>query len=456
MVLRRLCPLGLYTFAALNNILTEAAPLPAIRPVGLTNRAPRFGRPHPRQDEIGSLVANITGQTASDPAALAQTLGSLFGGSDNSSSPTPTVSDDPLSQAADTSLPSITALDGAPSAAFGDPLGVNASDSDESIVSQFTSTATYPAPTGDLGNDPWALLSQIVGALPTSLPLSDPTGEDVGDSSSPSGMAPQQLINCAETYTVVAGDTCDAVSSVFGLSLVEFLRMNPSVGAACMNLQLGQEYCVRRSAGGSEDAHDEDGGYRQNTVVNINNYPGNYPAIAPPGGVVAPAIPSAPSASTADLPVPLPLPPTTPGLNSTDTSSTDDPSLNSTDSSSSTTADPSLDSTDSSSTGLNSTASITGHSSALNSTGTASSGTSDPESSPLLAGDPSSGDDTLATVTSLDTPVATPALNGTDTSAAGDENEESADDDATGMAARASASSGPKKVEMEWKVEEDF
>ncbi|KAJ7642288.1 hypothetical protein B0H17DRAFT_1216430 [Mycena rosella] len=49
-------------------------------------------------------------------------------------------------------------------------------------------------------------------------------------------------------YTVVSGDTCATICSVFDLSAADFLRMNPSVGAACMNLQNGQEYCVQRGS----------------------------------------------------------------------------------------------------------------------------------------------------------------------------------------------------------------
>ncbi|KAJ7037535.1 hypothetical protein C8F04DRAFT_414418 [Mycena alexandri] len=473
-VLRRLGPMGFYTFAALNTmpISTEAAPLAVSRP---NTRAVRYGRPHPRQDDIASLVGNITGQTVSDPAALAQTLGSLFNASASSATtvtdtPSPTISGLLSQITANASVPSMTTSGDTPSAT------ASASDFSfgDSILSQFTSTATYAVPTDDGAGDAWSLLSQIVGAIPTSLPSIpvsiDPTGEVAGDfggtgSSSWSsagvvapganpdgvgtgvplgsgatshgygGMASQQFDGCAETYTVVAGDTCDAVSSVFDLSPVEFLRMNPGVGAACMNLQLGQEYCVRRSAGHEYDdegdkGEDEGGGYRQKTVVHIHNHP--WPGMLPQGVPVPLAIPSSSPFTSTDG-VPPPPPPTLP---------TSDPSLNST------MADPSRNATDSSSTtdppGFNSTTPGDSASHSMASNSTVRMG---------IAGGTSTWTD--ATLASESTDQLLDG-SGNATSAAGADNALSARESTSASSGSGSSPSPKKKVEVEWKVEEDF
>ncbi|KAJ7785739.1 hypothetical protein B0H16DRAFT_1753596 [Mycena metata] len=495
-VLRRLSLLGFYTFAALDTMPTfsKAAPLAASRP---NIRAVRYGRPHSRQDDIASLVGNITGQTVSDPAALAQTLGSLFNPSATTGTPSPTISGLLSQITANASVLSITTSDDAPSAAASD---LDSSFGD-SILSQFTSTAAVPIPTDDGADsgagDAWSLLSQLVGAIPTSLPSMPvspyPTGEAAGnfggtDGSSWSSEGPgansygvgtflplgsgatshkhgghryggmasqQQLDDYAETYTVVAGDTFDAVSTVFDLSPVEFLRMNPSVGAACMNLQLGQEDCVRRSAGGGYGYDDKE------TVVHIHNHP--WPGMPPQAVHAPPAIPSGgPFTSANGLPVPLP-PTSTPAL------PTSDPNLNAT-----MATDPGIGSTafggvsDFGSSGFNST--IPGDLTAFNSTmaiaggNSTNSGVSNASASNSSAGDLlDHGSSSLENATSSasgGSPLSTPALNGTDTQTLADVGlNGGADATGSGMAAREPASSpgsSRKKVEVEWNVEEDF
>jgi LysM repeat protein len=47
---------------------------------------------------------------------------------------------------------------------------------------------------------------------------------------------------CAQTYTVVSGDTCYAIYTKYGLTEAEFLALNPSIN--CGSLQVGQVVCV--------------------------------------------------------------------------------------------------------------------------------------------------------------------------------------------------------------------
>ncbi|KAI2466152.1 carbohydrate-binding module family 50 protein [Annulohypoxylon bovei var. microspora] len=55
---------------------------------------------------------------------------------------------------------------------------------------------------------------------------------------------PGTVSNCAACYKVVEGDTCYAVAAAKGITLANFLLWNPSINAACTNLQLGYNYCV--------------------------------------------------------------------------------------------------------------------------------------------------------------------------------------------------------------------
>ncbi|KAI1459302.1 carbohydrate-binding module family 50 protein [Annulohypoxylon moriforme] len=60
----------------------------------------------------------------------------------------------------------------------------------------------------------------------------------------PAPTQPGLATNCKACYKVVEGDTCYAVANSKGISLANFLAWNPSINAACTNLQLGYNYCV--------------------------------------------------------------------------------------------------------------------------------------------------------------------------------------------------------------------
>ncbi|KAJ7922959.1 hypothetical protein B0H13DRAFT_1865289 [Mycena leptocephala] len=348
MVLRRLAPLSFCAFVVLlhTTLISEAAPLAA-----------RFQ--HPRQDEIASLASNITGQTVSDGAALAQTLGSLFGDNSSATADTPsaTLSDSSAEITGSASVPSLSLSDDTPSPTISDS---ETNPTTEDTWWQLTSTSTIALPTGG-GSDAEDVLSQLAGALasilPSILPTSDPNSGSWPSSSGSEGpgndpiaggfpwgsvpQGPQQPPDCAETYTAVAGDSCEAISSIFDVSPVDFLRMNPTVGAACTNLEIGQMYCVRRGSAQQPSSAPQGPGSGQPGMTP----PGSFPPV-PPGtpqsGVTPPSVPSTPvTSSPSDLP--LPAPPTPTGLNSTGPPDPI-PSSNSTDSTSDPT--PGLNSTD--------------------------------------------------------------------------------------------------------------
>ncbi|KAJ7277399.1 hypothetical protein C8J57DRAFT_992245, partial [Mycena rebaudengoi] len=55
---------------------------------------------------------------------------------------------------------------------------------------------------------------------------------------------------CAQTYTVVSGDTCSAIETHTGVSDAQLHALNPAINSGCSNLSVGQILCVNGSGGG--------------------------------------------------------------------------------------------------------------------------------------------------------------------------------------------------------------
>ncbi|KAF8147950.1 hypothetical protein K438DRAFT_1510708, partial [Mycena galopus ATCC 62051] len=49
---------------------------------------------------------------------------------------------------------------------------------------------------------------------------------------------------CSQTYTVVSGDYCSKIETMFGITDAELHSWNPSINSGCTNLQIGQSLCV--------------------------------------------------------------------------------------------------------------------------------------------------------------------------------------------------------------------
>ncbi|KAJ6586073.1 hypothetical protein B0H19DRAFT_927299, partial [Mycena capillaripes] len=57
---------------------------------------------------------------------------------------------------------------------------------------------------------------------------------------------------CAQTYTVVSGDTCSAIESKTGISDAQLHTLNPAINSGCTNLEIGQILCIQAGTGGDE------------------------------------------------------------------------------------------------------------------------------------------------------------------------------------------------------------
>jgi LysM repeat protein len=50
--------------------------------------------------------------------------------------------------------------------------------------------------------------------------------------------------SCEEKYTVVSGDTCDSIGTLFGVKGSAIMTDNPTINSECTNLQVGQTLCI--------------------------------------------------------------------------------------------------------------------------------------------------------------------------------------------------------------------
>ncbi|KAJ7252272.1 hypothetical protein C8J57DRAFT_667100 [Mycena rebaudengoi] len=65
-----------------------------------------------------------------------------------------------------------------------------------------------------------------------------------------SGPTPSGGGGCTQTYTVVSGDTCSAIESRTGISDAQLHALNPTINSGCTNLQVGQNLCLSGGGGG--------------------------------------------------------------------------------------------------------------------------------------------------------------------------------------------------------------
>jgi len=67
---------------------------------------------------------------------------------------------------------------------------------------------------------------------------------------------------CGRFYETVTGDYCNLILLRFGISLGDFIFLNPIINANCTNLVLGESYCVQAVGDSKANPHSCDGGSR--------------------------------------------------------------------------------------------------------------------------------------------------------------------------------------------------
>jgi hypothetical protein len=71
----------------------------------------------------------------------------------------------------------------------------------------------------------------------------------------PGPFFPDTPADCSAWHVVVSGDLCGDVAAIYGLTLPDFLVLNPSVSSDCtQNFWLGNAYCVGRDTASSSSS----------------------------------------------------------------------------------------------------------------------------------------------------------------------------------------------------------
>ncbi|KAJ5238582.1 hypothetical protein N7468_003201 [Penicillium chermesinum] len=85
--------------------------------------------------------------------------------------------------------------------------------------------------------------------LPSSAPAPAATTSAPAASSSGAsgyyGNYPQAVSSCQQYHTVASGDSCDQVSSKYGITSSKLVSLNPGLDSTCSNLWKGYGYCVK-------------------------------------------------------------------------------------------------------------------------------------------------------------------------------------------------------------------
>ncbi|RFU26165.1 hypothetical protein B7463_g10163, partial [Scytalidium lignicola] len=116
------------------------------------------------------------------------------------------------------------------------------------------SSAPAPPPAPTTTSAPVAPTKAPAPAPPPAAPPAAPStppaapAQPSGASTSPAPgvpVYPWAQSNCAEYYTVKAGDYCYSVEQQFNLASGQLIQLNTGLDAACSNLWLGYQYCVK-------------------------------------------------------------------------------------------------------------------------------------------------------------------------------------------------------------------
>lgn len=118
-------------------------------------------------------------------------------------------------------------------------------------VSRAQFLAWNPAVSSDCGSNFWLGNWYCVGisgettchatATSTTSPPATVTGDPAPSGPTHSGIPCQ----CNNYHTIVSGETCESLTTQYGITLAQFLSMNPAVNQDCsVNFWLGSSYCV--------------------------------------------------------------------------------------------------------------------------------------------------------------------------------------------------------------------
>lgn len=110
---------------------------------------------------------------------------------------------------------------------------------------------------GGSGDDPQGLGEQVTdpGRVPTSTPIGDaPKYEIRGDNvvlpaGTATGLPETSPTPSQRFHTVVSGDTCGAVASLYHITVPELRAANPGINENCTNLRVGEAVVIPGGTG---------------------------------------------------------------------------------------------------------------------------------------------------------------------------------------------------------------
>ncbi|KAF8518059.1 hypothetical protein JB92DRAFT_2828845 [Gautieria morchelliformis] len=65
-----------------------------------------------------------------------------------------------------------------------------------------------------------------------------------GSGGPPPNLANGMLANCTTYHTVVSGGNCPAIETTYSIAAADFFRWNPEVSMNCVNILVGEAYCI--------------------------------------------------------------------------------------------------------------------------------------------------------------------------------------------------------------------
>lgn len=103
-------------------------------------------------------------------------------------------------------------------------------------------TAPSVVPTSTQTAAPVATTSAAPTVKPSAASTVAPTA---APSSAAAPMYPQATSSCQQYTTITAGEFCDFVDTLFGISKSTLQSLNPGLDDSCSNLWLGYQYCIK-------------------------------------------------------------------------------------------------------------------------------------------------------------------------------------------------------------------
>ncbi|KAK1711770.1 hypothetical protein BDP67DRAFT_468696, partial [Colletotrichum lupini] len=95
----------------------------------------------------------------------------------------------------------------------------------------------------------WLGYYYCIGTLTTTSTTAAPAPPaETCNPSAPTPTQPSAICGCKKWHLIGSGNTCDAITKQYGVTLSDFTSWTPSVGSTCTRLWLGYYVCVAKGS----------------------------------------------------------------------------------------------------------------------------------------------------------------------------------------------------------------